>query len=336
MSTPPNRSVRWGILGTGAIASTFATELARVPDAELRAVGSRSAASAAAFAARLGVPVAHDSYEALLRDAAVDVVYVALPHPWHHDATIAALAAGKAVLCEKPFTVNAAEARRLVAAARRARRFLMEAMWTRFLPSMVRVRELLAAGAVGDIRSVHADIGYRVDPDPHGRMLAPELGGGALLDLGVYAVSLASLVLGAPESITAAATMAATGVDAQCSAIFRYRGGAHAIVTTTLEADTPGSAVIAGTDGRIELAGPLFDPSSVRLVRGTGPRTEVVEEARTSEPDHGWHLEAVEVGRCLREGLLESPTMPLDESVSIMETMDEVRRQIGLRYPFEP
>jgi predicted dehydrogenase len=327
--------VRWGILGTGAIASRFATDLARVPDADLRAVGSRTGEAADAFAERFRIPVRHTGYRALVEDPAVDVVYVAVPHPAHHAWALAALEAGRAVLCEKPFTVNAAEARELVASARRRGRFLMEAMWTRFLPSMARVREILDSGGLGEVRTVHADLGIRMRPDPESRLFAPGLGGGALLDLGVYPVSFASFVLGAPRSVTAVATPTATGVDAQTSVILRYASGAHAVLNTTLEVDTPGGAVVAGSEGRLELSGPLFDPWSVRLVRGTSPNAEVVEEIRASDPGHGWNHEAVEVGRCLRAGLLESPTMPLDESVAIMETLDEIRRQTGLRYPFE-
>jgi predicted dehydrogenase len=332
-ASPP---VRWGILGTGAIASSFATDLARVPHAELRAVASRSELSADAFARRFGIPVRHLGYEALVEDPTLDVVYVALPHPWHHAWTRAALLAGKAVLCEKPFTVNAAEARDLVATARQERRFLMEAMWTRFLPSLAQVREILDSGTLGEIRTVQADLGVQMRPDPASRLFAPALGGGALLDLGVYPVSLASFVLGAPQSVHAVATSTDTGVDAQCSAILRYASGAHATVHTTLEVNMPSRAVIAGTEGRIELSGPLYDPWSVRVVRGLDPGAQVIEElVHAGEPGHGWDREAAEVGRCLAAGLLESPSMPLDESVSIMETLDEIRRQIGLRYPFE-
>lgn len=335
MTGVADQRIRWGILGTGEIASKFATDLARVSDAETCAVGSRSREAADAFAERFGIPVRYANYRALVEDPAVDVVYVALPHPWHHEWALAALESGKAVLCEKPFTVTASEARELVAAARRQHRFLMEAMWTRFLPNMVWVRGILAAGALGVIRTVHAELGQRMRHDPAGRMFAPELGGGALLDLGVYPVSFASGVLGTPQAVTATATATETSVDAQCSVILRYANGAQAVLHATLEVDTPSSAVVAGSEGRLELSGPLFDPSSVRLVHGANPHAEVVEEIRRSDPGHGWHHEAAEVGRCLRAGLLESPTMPLDESVAIMETLDEIRRQIGLRYPFE-
>ncbi len=335
MSDSRHPPIRWGILGTGWMASTFATDLARVADAELRAVGSRTRESADAFGDRHGAAVRHADYRALVEDPSVDVVYVALPHPWHHPWALAALRAGKAVLVEKPFTVTASEARELVATARREHRFLMEAMWSRFLPSMVRVREILDRGALGEIRTVQASQGMRMAHDPAGRMFAPALGGGALLDLGIYPVSFASFVLGTPRSVTAVATPTDTGVDAQCSVVLRYATGAHALLHATLEVDTPSSAVVAGAEARLELSGPVHDPGSVRLVRGSPRRAEVLEEFDLADPGHGWNHQAAEVVRCLRAGLLESPAMPLDESVSIMETMDEIRRQVGMRYPFE-
>ena len=335
MTASHARPIRWGMLGTGTIASKFANDLALVPDTELHAVGSRDLARATEFANRFGIALSYGSHAALVEDPDIDVVYIALAHPWHYEGALLALRAGKAVLCEKPLTVNATDARDLVGAARRDGRFLMEAMWTRFLPSMRRVREILDLGILGEIRSLSADLGYRMPRDDSNRLYSPDLGGGALLDLGIYPISFASFVLGTPESVTAIATETATGVDAQCSVLLRYSTGAHAILSTTIAVDTPGGAVVAGEDARLEIGGPLFDPSSVRLIRGPNTGAEVVEDIRLSEPGHGWHYEACEVNRCLRGSLLESPVMPLDESVSIMETMDEVRRQIGLRYPFE-
>ncbi len=336
MSAARRPPVRWGILGTGRMASTFAGDLARVADAELRAVGSRTRESADVFGDRHGAPVRHADYRALVEDPSVDVVYVALPHPWHHAWALAALQAGKAVLVEKPFTVTASEARELVATARRERRFLMDAMWSRFLPSMVHVREILDRGVLGEIRTVQASQGMQMAHDPGGRLFAPALGGGALLDLGIYPVSFASFVLGTPRSVTAVATPTDTGVDAQCSVVLGYATGAHALLHATLEVDTPSAAVVAGTKARLELEGPVHDPGQVRLVRGSPRRTEVLDAFALADPGHGWHHEAAEVVRCLRAGLLESPVMPLDESVAIMETLDEIRRQVGLRYPFEP
>jgi len=326
------RTIRWGIAGTGWIAEQFATNLALVPGAELRAVGSRTRDAADAFADRFGIPVRHAGYRALAEDEDVDVVYVAVPHPWHHEVALAALRGGRNVLCEKPLTINADEARELISEARHSGLFLMEAMWSRFLPSMVRVRRLLDAGAIGEVRSIRADLGMKLDSP---RLRRPELGGGALLDLGVYPVSFASFVLGRPDRITAVATMTEAGVDAQTSVVLEYPGGAQALLGCTMEVDGSSSAIIAGTEGRLELDGPMHDPSSVRLVRGGDPEAAPIEEFRLSEPGRGYRHEAIEVVRCLRAGLTESATMPLDESISIMETLDEIRRQIGLRYAFE-
>ena len=328
-------AVRWGILGTGTIASRFASDLDLVPDAVARAVGSRTREGADTFGDRFGIPVRHADYRALVDDPDVDAVYVAVPHPWHHAWARAALEAGKAVLCEKPFTVNAAEARDLVTVARGRNLFLMEAMWNRFLPSLVRVRDILERGELGRIRTLRAGLGFRMSTDPAGRLLAPGLGGGALLDLGIYPVSFASFVLGRPESVMAVGTHTATGVDAQCSVVLRYADGTQALLHTTLEVDTGDCTIVAGSEGRIELGGPLYDPTSLRLFRGWGPDAALAGSWETAHRGNGLHHEAAEVGRCLRERLRESPVMPLDESVAIMEALDEIRRQIGLRYPFE-
>jgi predicted dehydrogenase len=334
-TTSASGTLRWGILGTGTIASKFAADLGLVPDAAAHAVGSRTREGAEAFGERFAIPVRHADYRSLVDDQDVDAVYIAVPHPWHHAWARAALEAGKAVLCEKPFTVNAAEARELVRIARGRRLFLMEAMWNRFLPSLVRVRDILDRGELGEVRTVRAGLGLRMSADPAGRLLSPELGGGALLDLGIYPVSFASFVLGRPETVTAVGTHTATGVDAQCSAVLRYADGSQALLHTSLEADTGDGAIVAGSEGRIELTGPLYDPTSLRLVRGSGPDATVAGAWETTHRGHGLHHEAAEVGRCLRAGLLESQVMPLDESVAIMETLDEIRRQIGLAYPFE-
>jgi predicted dehydrogenase len=320
---------RWGVVGTGGIATAFATDIALLRDAELVAVGSRTQESADAFGERLGVPRRHPSYQSLVDDPGVDVVYVSTPHPGHFPAAMLALEAGKAVLCEKPFTLNAGEAAQLVATARRQGVFLMEAMWTRFLPHIVRIRELLAEGALGDLRTVTAEHGQYFPPDPAHRMFAPELGGGALLDLGVYPVSFASMVLGTPSRVTAVSDPAFTGVDATTSMLMQYAGGAHAVLTATLTAAGPTTAAVVGTDARVLVDGPFYTPTGFTLTRrdGTSERFDHPVEGR------GMWCEAAEVVRCLREGRLESDVMPLDETVAIMATMDEVRRQIGLTYP---
>jgi predicted dehydrogenase len=323
---------RWGIIGTGTIAAAFVSDLGLLPDAEVVAVGSRSQETADAFGDEFDITRRHPSYQRLVEDPDVDVVYVSTPHSGHFAAAMLAIEAGKAVLCEKPFTLNANEAAELIAAARRRQVFLMEAMWTRFLPHVVRIRELLAEGALGEIRTVLADHGGWFPPDPQHRMLNPELGGGALLDLGVYPVSFASMVLGSPTRVTAVSTPASTGVDAQTSVLLEHDGGAHAVLTTTLEARTPNRAAIAGTLARIEIDATWYRPTDFTLVALDG--TEL-EHYLDEDEGNGLRHQAAEVARALAEGRLESDVMPLVESLSVMETLDLVRRQIGLVYPSE-
>lgn len=317
--------VRWGILGTGGIARTFADDLRLTDSGDVVAVGSRSADSAAQFADELGIPHRHGSYADLVADPDVDIVYVATPHPMHHDNAVLALRAGKPVLVEKPFTMNAAEARDVVAVARETGLFAMEAMWTRFLPHIARIRQWLADGILGDIVTVTADHGQWFAEDPGFRLFAPELGGGALLDLGIYPVSFASMVLGTPNRIVTMGDPAFTGVDAQTSMLFGYESGAQALLTCTLRAKSPTRATIVGTEARIELDGDFYAPTSISLITRTGETTRV-------ESDHqgrGLRHQADAVARYLAAGQLESPLLPLNETVSIMATMDTVLDQIG-------
>ncbi|MEU5259991.1 Gfo/Idh/MocA family oxidoreductase [Amycolatopsis sp. NPDC021455] len=313
-----DKPLRWGIMGTGLIAGAFAEDLKLTDSGVVAAVGSRAAESAARFADRHRVPARHSSYEALANDPDVDVVYVATPHPLHHGNARLALEAGKPVLVEKPFTMNADEARDLVDLARGKHLFLMEAMWTRFLPHVRHVRELLPS--LGRIVTVAADHGQWFAEDPAFRLFAPELGGGALLDLGIYPVSFASMVLGAPDRVAALATPAFTGVDAQMSMLFGYPSGAQAVLTCTLSAVSPTTASIVGTDARIEIDGPFYAPASFTFVpRGGEPsRHEYRDEGR------GLRHQADDVALRLAAGETESPLMPLDETVSIMTTMDAV------------
>jgi predicted dehydrogenase len=322
-------TVRWGIVATGGIAATFAADLRLLPDAAVVAVGSRRQETADAFARELDVPRAFATYEELVTDDQVDAVYVSTPHPGHHDAAMLAIEAGKAVLVEKPFTMDAAEAGRLVAAARSHGVFLMEAMWTRFLPHVVRLREILAAGSLGEVTTVTAEHGQWFAHDPQHRLFAPDLGGGALLDLGIYPVSFASMVLGTPNRVTAASDPAFTGVDATTSAVLQHDGGAQAVVTCSLRAAGVNAAAVTGTEARVEIDPVWYAPTTMRLV---GPDGSVVETFDEPVAGSGHRFQAAEVGRCLAAGLLESDVMPLDETVAIMATLDEVRRQVGLDY----
>ena len=318
-----NEPVRWGIMGTGGIAEAFAEDLALTDSGTVAAVGSRSPESADRFADKLDIATRHGSYEELANDPGIDVVYVATPHPMHHANALLALEAGKAVLVEKPFTMNAAEARELVEVARERNLFLMEAMWTRFLPHIRHVRELLKE--LGDVVTVFADHGQWFAEDPEFRLFAPALGGGALLDLGIYPVSFASMILGAPSRVVTLADPAFTGVDAQTSMLFGHDSGAQAVLSCTLRAVSPTTAAIVGTEGRIEIEGPFYAPASFTLTpRGGEPtRFEYADEG------NGLRHEADEVALRLHAGETESPLMPLDETVSIMTTMDAVLKQAG-------
>jgi predicted dehydrogenase len=320
MTTEP---VRWGVIGSGRIAGAFVGDLTVTDSGRVVAVGSRTQESADRFADRFDIPNRHASYEALVADPDVDVVYVATPHPMHHANALLALEAGKPVLVEKPLTMNAGEARDLVGTARANGLFLMEAMWTRCLPHIAAIRALLAAGELGEIVTVMADLGQNFPKDPASRLFARELGGGVLLDCGVYPVSFASMVLGKPAEIVALVTPAFTGVDGQTSMLFGFGGGAQAVLTCTSSAKTPTRAAIVGTKARIEIDSRFYAPSSFTLITPDGSATRF-------EPPHegsGLHYEADEVARCLRAGLLESPLMPLDESIAIMETIDAVIAQ---------
>jgi predicted dehydrogenase len=315
--------LRWGILGTGGIAQTFATDLRLTDSGVVAAVGSRSQDGADRFAEEFGAEARHSSYESLVADPTVDVIYVATPHPSHRENAILALRAGKPVLVEKPFAMNAAEAAEIVAVAREENLFAMEAMWTRFLPHVAQIREWLAAGALGDLVTVTADHGQWFPEDPKFRLFAPELGGGALLDLGIYPVSFASMILGPPNRIAAVIDPAFTGVDAQTSMVFGYEGGAQAVLTCTLRAKSPTRAAIVGTDARIEIDGDFYAPASMTLFPRDGEPTRI----QSTHEGRGLRHQADEVARRLAAGDLESPLMPLDESVAIMETMDAVQAQ---------
>jgi predicted dehydrogenase len=321
---------RWGILAPGRIARKFAEGLKAVPDARLEAVGSRDRERAEAFAREFGAARWHGSYEELVSDPGIDAIYVSSPHSLHAEHSILALEAGKAVLCEKPFAVNAAQARRVVEKARSLRLFCMEAMWTRFLPTMARLRELLAAGVIGEPRMLTADFGFRSDGNPRGRLMDPSLGGGSLLDVGIYPVSLAFMVLGPAERVTGLAHLGATGVDEEAVVLMSHRGGALSVSTSAVRTATPQLAVVMGTAGRVELDRGWWNGKELTVF--------LPGETRRIEPPrvgNGYNYEAVEVGRCLREGALESAVMGLDESLLILGALDEARRQWGLRYPME-
>ena len=323
--------VRWGVIGAGSIAARFAEALAALPEAETLAVGSRSRASADRFAEANGFSRSYQSYEELAADPDVDVVYVATPHPFHAQNVELCLRAGKAVLCEKPFTMNAAEARRVIEIARERDLFLMEGMWTRFFPLMQRLRKILADGTIGEPRMLTVDFGFRAEPDPSSRLFDPKLGGGAMLDVGVYCVSLASMVLGRPVRGTGYAHLGETGVDEQFAATLEHAGGRLSAITAGTRTATPHEATVLGTDGYVRIHSSWWKPEALTISR-PGREDEVVREPTQ---ENGFQYEAAEVMRCLGAGERESAVMPLDETVSILETMDGIRAGWGLRYPGE-
>ncbi|HEX4430903.1 MAG TPA: Gfo/Idh/MocA family oxidoreductase [Frankiaceae bacterium] len=313
-------TLRWGILGTGMIADAFAADLVHTDSGEIVAVGSRSQAGADRFGERHGIGHRHASYESLVADPDVDAIYVATPHPFHHDNALLALEAGKHVLVEKSFTMNAAQAVEVVAAARAHGLFLMEAMWTRHLPHVIEIRRLLAEGALGRVVTVMADHGQWFAFDSSSRLFAAQLGGGALLDLGVYPVSFASMVLGTPTRIQSLIEPAPTGVDGQVSILLGHDGGAQAVLNCTSSAVSPTRASIVGSDGRIDVDSPFYANVGFTFT----PRQGKPSRFEAPERVHGLCYEAAEVARCVAAGLLESPAMPLDESVAIMRTMDAI------------
>ncbi|MFD2795183.1 Gfo/Idh/MocA family protein [Promicromonospora vindobonensis] len=325
------RPLRWGILATGGIARLFTSDLL-AHGHSVHAVGSRSAENAARFAGAFGIPQAHGSYEQLVADPDVDIVYVATPHSMHAENAHAALAHGKHVLVEKAFTLNAAEAQDVASEARRRGLVVMEAMWTRFLPHMVHVRELLAQDRIGTVRSVHAEHGQLLPFADDHRLRAPALGGGALLDLGVYPLSFLHDVVGEPDTIDARAILTPTGVDASVATVSTHAGGAIATTFSSMEACGRNEATVTGDDGRIEIAATWFAPAAVTLRDATG---SVVEEFRADVTGRGMQYQAAEVERLVRDGHVAGEIMPAEESVAVMRTLDRVRERIGLHYPGE-
>lgn len=363
-----SKPIRWAILGTGAIAREFATGLQGLPDTELWAVGSRTLASADAFAQLFQVAKRYGSYAELVQDPDVDAIYIATPHTRHKDDCILCLDAGKAVLCEKPFTVNAREAQDVIAAARRNNVFCMEAMWMRFMPLIQRVKQLIDSGEIGDVRTLTAEFGYPTEYDPANRFFNPELAGGALLDRGSYGLSLAFYLFGAPSEVVGQACLGETGVDEQSGILLRYPDGKQALLAATLRTFGSNTATVTGTRGRIVIHEPFCRPDQISVTplsdapvvttsqppkSASGLKRQLAAYVKRSpllkqlaavarnrshtitQPieGNGFNYEAAEVMRCLRRGETESAIMPLAQSLQIMEVMDQLRQQWNLRYP---
>ena len=321
--------LRWGFLSAGGIATSVADDF-QIAGITIQAVGARDLAKANKFADRFGILNRHQGYEALVNDPEVDVVYISTPHPWHHQHALLALNAGKHVLLEKPFTINAREAQEIKELAATKNLFVLEAMWTRFLPSMDAIFEVINSGVLGEIRLITADHSQYLPHVP--RLWEPLLGGGALLDLGIYPVSFAIRVLGLPQGMVAKATLTGQKVDETTSIIFEYANGAQATLTTCMSAAGPVTAVVTGTFGRIEIDKSFYNQTSFRVYNQGGEVISSYDEkiAGIGRQYQGLHLE-----KCVAAGLLESPILSVTESVEIMKVMDALRSQIGVKYPTE-
>jgi predicted dehydrogenase len=318
--------IRWGVVGPGRIAESVLPDFAEVEGARVVAVASRSAERAQAFADRHGIDRAHGSYAAILADPGVDVLYVATPHPQHHAVALAALEAGTALLVEKSFTATLPGAREVVDLARRTGVFVMEAMWTRFQPAVVALRELVADGAVGEVRSVQADLGISRPYDPADRLFDLALGGGALLDLGVYVVSFAQMLLGAPDTVTATGSRFPSGADAEAALLLGWEDGRSATLTTSLRGALPGQARVFGTEGWIDVLPRFHHPDTIVLHRG-----DADPETITRAPlGRGYASELVEVTDCLRAGRSESAVMPLADTLAVQQVLVEAAAQLGV------
>jgi predicted dehydrogenase len=320
--------VRWGVIGPGRIATSLVPDFAHVPDAELVAVASRSASRAEAFAAAHGIDRHYGSYAELLADPSIDAVYIATPHPQHHAIGIAAVRAGKAILVEKAFTATLAGATELVAEARSAKVFAMEAMWTRFQPAIIRARELVAAGAIGEVRSVQADLGVAREFDPSDRIFAHELGGGALLDLGVYVVSFAQMILGVPDRVQAHGYQELSGVDAEVSLLLAFAEGRTATLMCSLHSPMPGHARIFGTTGWIDVLPRFHHPKSIVLHPFGG------ESQQFDLPPigAGYAHELIEATECILAGRTESSAMPLADTLAVQAVLDTALQQLGVSF----
>jgi predicted dehydrogenase len=323
------RVINWAILGPGKIAHKFADAFRSVPDAKLYAIASRDAARRKEFAAKFKVPKIHDTYEALVADPDVDIIYIATPHPFHYGQTLLCLNHKKAVLCEKPLTMNHANASEMVSLSRSKGVFLMEGMWSRFFPATVKTVELIRAGVIGEIKFLRADFGFIAPDDPGGRVFNLRLGGGAQLDVGVYPMFLALLILGKPESIQAMAQRARTGADETTSAQFYFRNGSIAHILSSVAADTTKEAEIVGTLGTILMQAPWHKSQAITIKKNSGE----MEHIKLPYSGLGFEFQLAHATECIQNGLKESNLMSHDLSLWMAETADEILRQCGIAYP---
>jgi predicted dehydrogenase len=320
--------IRWGILGPGHIAHKFAKDLLTVPDAKLYAVASSDQQRADEFAREYDIPHAFGHYADLLTLPELDVVYVATRHVQHHDDVIMLLNGGKAVLGEKPFAMDLTQVQEMVNTARSKQLFLMEALWSRFMPTVQKAREWVEAGAIGEVTGVRADFGFKAMFNPEGRLFDKKLGGGALLDIGIYPLFWSYFMLGMPQSIKATATFGSTGVDEQIGMVMTYADGEIAVLDSTLRTKTPCEAYVYGTEGLIKVHGRWHESTSLTLER----IGEVPETLTFDRSSFGYDFEAKHVMDCLASGLTESPLWSLTDSLNLMTLLDQVRAEVGINY----
>ncbi len=323
--------IRWGILGPGSIAHKFAQAFAFVPNGRIIAVGSRNLSRARQFANRYHIPRFYGSYEDMLTNASIDVVYIATPHGRHYEDIRMCLNHNKAVLCEKSFTLNAQQAREVCRLAENKQLFLMEAMWTRFLPVMQLLKQKFNKGDIGHLQLLSADLGFRFPFNAQNRLFNLKLGGGALLDIGVYPVSLSYWLLGKPQHIASQAVLGISGVDEQAGMVFKYAKGTLAHLLVSLRSATPSQGILAGDTGMMILKAPLYCPEGILWIDNNGNKEYIKAELE----GNGFNYEIIEVNRCLLRGYLQSEIMPWKDTIEIMEIMDGLRKQWGLRYPQE-
>jgi predicted dehydrogenase len=322
------RPIRWGIIGAGGIAGIVSVDIAGTPGNELAAVAARDADRAAAFAAAHGIPRSYGTYAELVADPDIDVVYIATTHAQHRDNALLALRAGKPVLVEKAFTLNARQAREVVAEARARRLFCMEAMWMRVDPLVRQALDLVNDGAVGDVVGVRADLSKYFPYDPEGRLYDLAVGGGALLDLGVYPVTFGWMVLGRPAAQAVTGALAPTGSDVTAALQWSYPDGRVAQIYSSAAGYSPYAGLVTGTDGWLRLDPRVHHPSTLTVHNSGGD--QVIQAA--PKVGNGYGHQVAEVARCLRAGLLESPYVPLDDTIGVLEVLDDARRQLGVRY----
>jgi len=322
------QKIRWGIIGTGWIAEKMAEGLTAVEDATLVAVGSRTKGKANEFARRHRVGTAYGSYDEIAADPGIDVVYIATPHPYHCANTLMCLRSGKAVLCEKPFAMNEKEVVQMIAAAREHGMFLMEAFWTRFLPSIDKLLSLVASGVLGEIRHIKSDFGTFARFDPNHRAFNKDLGGGSLLDLGIYPVFLTLLLWGEPDQISAVPHIGSTGVDESLALTLKYDDGRIATLFSSFTVNSTVDTHICGTRGRLKLNRWWYSPVPLELTKGED-RPETIQFDFIG---NGYNYEADEVTKCLRAGKMESDILPLDFSLRLIRLLDRIRKEMGLVY----